>query len=263
MVFSIQRFLEDLIAAGRHADPDQYAIALANLYDRRRREGSRRDFLGAMRGLRTSFFRVNRLDRAEFEEHLAKALDRRFKKKLHENPGPSVPVDFESDLRAAGRAVRRANRRTIRALLQGYAHAVESSGVGMFWDSRTKGHLKRKPESIAQDSLAVAVKLVLGSDGLVLREFQSGVGFVDVGIVMSALHIVEMKILKSGTFTGAEQLAHYLRLEHRREGWLVVIDARPPAKKTPFPAKVALGGSRTAHVIVADINPVVPSSKAA
>jgi hypothetical protein len=37
VVFSIQRFLEDLFARGRNDDPDQYAIALANLYDRRRR----------------------------------------------------------------------------------------------------------------------------------------------------------------------------------------------------------------------------------
>jgi hypothetical protein len=262
VVFSIQRFLEDLFARGRHDDPDQYAIALANLYDRRRREGSREDFLGAMRKLRTSFFRVNGLDRSDFEERLAKLLDQRFKKKLHENPGPGVPAEFETNLRATGRAVQRAKRRSIRALLQGYARSVESSGVEMFWDSRTKGRLKPKPETIARDSLAVAVRLVLGVDGLVLREFQLGTGFVDVGIVMSALHIVEMKIL-TAKFTGAKQLGHYLRLQGRREGWLVVIDARPPEKKAELPAMVELGGRRRAHVISADINPVAPSSESA
>jgi len=263
VVFSIQRFLEDLFARGRHDDPDQYAIALANLYDRRRRVGSRRDFADAMRAVKTAFFRANGLNRAEFETHLVEALDRRFKKKLREGPGPDVPAEFEADLKATGREVRRAKRRTIRALLQGYAHAVESTGVGMFWDSRTKGRLKPKPESIAQGTLAVAIKLVLGNGGLVVREFELGVGFVDVGIFMSALHIVEMKVLKAGKFTGAEQLSHYLRLERRREGWLVVIDARPPEKKTAIPAIVVLGDGRRAHVLVVDINPVVPSSQSA
>jgi hypothetical protein len=81
MLFSAQRFLEDLFRASGLRDPDQYAVSLANLYYSRRRESSKKAFLGMMRKTTTSFFRVNALSRTSFEERTLAALDQRFKKK--------------------------------------------------------------------------------------------------------------------------------------------------------------------------------------
>ncbi len=103
------------------------------------------------------------------------------------------------------------------------------------------------------------LKGVLDGRGNVLREFASGVGYVDIGIFLSTLHIVEMKILKTGALVGPAQLDQYLRNEGRTEGWLVVMDARRPDRKPPLPGVVRLTGRRIAHVIVVDINPRPPS----
>jgi len=82
MLFTIQRFLEDTFERRGLADPDQYAVSVANLYDQRRFTQSRSSFLTTMHGLRTSFFRANtELDRSSFERDLVTLLDRRFQKK--------------------------------------------------------------------------------------------------------------------------------------------------------------------------------------
>lgn len=60
--------------------------------------------------------------------------------------------------------------------------------------------MRSRPEKIAQGLLAVFAKGVVGSDGLVLREIASGIGFVDVGVSFGGvLHLIELKILASGT----------------------------------------------------------------
>jgi hypothetical protein len=48
MVFSIQRFIEDYLNKRRLNDADQYAVALANLYDDYRHGSSKDDFLQRM-----------------------------------------------------------------------------------------------------------------------------------------------------------------------------------------------------------------------
>jgi len=127
---------------------------------------------------------------------------------------------------APARVRLRAHRRSILALLAEFKKAVEARAVDAFWISRTKHRLRLKPEKIAQTLLAIFAKGALGRQGLVLREFASGIGFVDVGIAFaSVLHLIELKILK-GQLTGANQLAAYMRTEGRNEGWLVLIDTR-------------------------------------
>jgi hypothetical protein len=92
VVFSIQRFLEDRFKGSRLADPAQYAISLANLYYGHRDSASREAFVSRMHGLRTAFFRLNRLDRNEYEADLVKVLDRRFKKRPSQTRAPTFPL---------------------------------------------------------------------------------------------------------------------------------------------------------------------------
>jgi hypothetical protein len=92
---------------------------------------------------------------------------------------------------------------------------------------------------------------------MVLREFASGVGFVDVGISFNGpLHLIELKVLK-GQLLGARQLGQYMRLEARKVGWLLLIDARRAGRRAAIPSviKVPEGVIRT---VVVDVNPVPP-----
>jgi hypothetical protein len=263
MIFSIQRFLEDHFSAAGWADRDQYAISLANLYDRRRARASRDEFLKLMHSAHTGFFKANRLDRSGTEERLLALLDRSFKKKVEANPGPARLIPFERGLAGERRVIRRAKRRSMRLLLERFRHAVESAGIDMFWKSRLAGKLKPQPESIAQAALTIMLKGVLDAPGKVFREYNVGVGYVDIGVVLSTLHVLELKVLKAGVLVGPEQLDKYLRDEGCRTGWLVVVDARRPTRKTPLPTRVKLTGGRRCHVISIDINPTPPSRIAA
>jgi hypothetical protein len=121
-----------------------------------------------------------------------------------------------------------------------------------------------KPESIAQAALALTVKVLVEGRVDVLREFKVGTGYADVGIFLSKLHIVELKILKSGQLIGPQQLDDYLRCWGQKKGWLVIVDARRPSKKKMLiPNTIQLTGGRVAHVVTIDINPVAPSRIAA
>jgi hypothetical protein len=105
----------------------------------------------------------------------------------------------------------------------------------------------------------VFAKAVVRSDGLVLREFASGIGYVDVGVSFGGpLHLIELKIL-TGKLSGAAQLGHYMKLEQRDTGWLVLIDVRKPARRSAIPPTLVLpqGVVRT---VVIDANPVPPHS---
>lgn len=99
---------------------------------------------------------------------------------------------------------------------------------------------------------------MLRHGGLVLRELESGTGYVDVSIALSkVLHLVEMKVMR-GRLQGVEQLAVYMKQEQRSAGWLVVLDARSPALKKAIAEQIetVAGIVRT---IVIDINPSAPS----
>ena len=101
---------------------------------------------------------------------------------------------------------------------------------------------------------------VVAKKGVVMREFASGTGFVDIGISFGGtLHLIELKIL-TGKLVGANQLAAYMRFERRQAGWLLLVDARSPARKKSVPATIVVpeGTIRTIHI---DINPTAPHKK--
>jgi hypothetical protein len=82
MIFSIQSYLEDYFDRRGLGDPDQYAVAVARLYDRERHGKAMPAFLAAMKRIRTAFYRRNdHLQRDTFERRLLAVLDGRFKKK--------------------------------------------------------------------------------------------------------------------------------------------------------------------------------------
>ena len=142
-----------------------------------------------------------------------------------------------------------------------FKRALESRAVGNFWLSRKAGRLRHRPEDIAQGLLSLFFKGVLLRDGgFVLRELESGVGYVDVSIALSrVLHLVEMKVLR-GRLEGAAQLAAYMEQEGRPEGWLVVIDARPPHRKGQLQQEIKTAAG-VVRVVVIDINPIAPSRR--
>jgi hypothetical protein len=82
MIFAIQTYLEDYFNRRGLGDPDQYAVAVARLYDRERYGKTVPTFLAAMRRIRTAFYRRNdHVHRETFERRLLTVLDGRFKKK--------------------------------------------------------------------------------------------------------------------------------------------------------------------------------------
>ena len=92
VIFAIQRYLEDYFDHCGFGDPDQYAVGLAKLYDRERRRGTKAAFHGAMRRIRTVFYKRNtRLQRDEFERKVLGLLDSKFKKKGYRGLPPASP----------------------------------------------------------------------------------------------------------------------------------------------------------------------------
>jgi hypothetical protein len=259
MIFSIQRFLEDYFEGRSLRDVDQFAVSIANLYDNRRAQTSDTEFLRAMRRLRTVFYKNNSsLTRVDFERHLLKLLDDRFDPK---KKGIDTEPKFTGNLSHARRRVSALPRITINRLLSEYKSAIESRGIDAFWESRKRNELRSKPEKIAQSLLATALKMLFHqrNSGLVLREFGSGVGFVDVGVVLSnVLHVVELKVLVK-KFQGPAQLLQYMKQEHRSEGWLIVVDSRPANLKTPIP-NVIPTKQGPIRILTIDINPLAPST---
>ena len=109
---------------------------------------------------------------------------------------------------------------------------MEAKAIDAFWRSRKNGTLEPSPEKIAQALLALFAVGALRNKAIVLRELRSGVGYVDLALIRSGvLHLLELKILRN-SFRGAAQLQSYMETEQRREGWLVVFDARPPRGPT-------------------------------
>lgn len=256
MVFRIQRYLEDSFARRGLDDPDQYAVRLANLYDQRRAALSKEEFLTHMARLRSVFFRSNSIrPRGTFEQSLLTDLDRKFLKK--NTTTAIIPVD--DTVHHAQRSLS-GGRKTIRRLLEAIGAAIEARAIDAFWVSRSGSKLKPHPESIAQALLAVGLKGLLDGRGLILRELASGVGYVDVAVILSrTLHLIEVKIL-SREFTGIEQLDAYMTSEGRSVGWLMVMDARKPSKKAAIPERVSVP-SGVINVITVDIHPIAPSKR--
>ena len=118
-------------------------------------------------------------------------------------------------------------------------------------------HLADQSEKIAPVPSDCLREGVIGSDGIVLREIASGIGFVDVGVSFGGmLHLIELKILKKQV-TGANQLANYMRTEGRNRGWLVLIDTRGNRHQDVVPVRIDTVAGLIMTVVV-DVNPPVP-----
>jgi len=82
MIFSIQTYLEDYFNRRGLGDPDQYAVALARLYNRERHAKTVSSFLAAMKRIRTVFYKRNgHIRRDAFDRKMLALLDSKFKKK--------------------------------------------------------------------------------------------------------------------------------------------------------------------------------------
>jgi hypothetical protein len=256
MIFSIQGFLEDYLQRRGLSDGDQYAVRVANLYASRRSIGRDNDFLARLHRVRTSLFRNNKeLSRDDVERQILAALDRKYKGKTAELRHLFAGKEAQTEQAT----LRRMPRRSIAAVLHAFQRGTGARNIDMFWESRKAGKLRPRPEKIAQ---ALLTEFVLGAlsngQGKIFREVASGIGFVDLAVMLSTtVHLVELKIQR-GQFTGPAQLENYMVNESRKSGWLVVFDVRSPSKKTPIPKVVKAAGG-TIRVIVLDINPVPPS----
>lgn len=250
MVFGLQRYLEDIFSRNQLTDSDSYAVRLANQIS-----GELPDnILRSIRSVRTRFYAVNALpDRKDFEEDLARRLKKTFGPVLaSQKDGPALGVE------PYRRRISRLPRRTIRHLLEEFRAFAEVNAVDVLWKSRRRGVLRESPEDIVQTLLAGFLRGTLGKRGFVLREHLVGTGYVDIAVVIGLTkHLVEMKIVQ-GDLAGVSQLDRYMKLEQRREGWLVVFDTRPESRKTDFP-RMLKRSSGTIHVITIDANPTAPS----
>lgn len=257
MLFSIQSFLEDYFAGRNWRDSDGYAVNLANVYFHQRSSSSSASVLKGFGQIRTVFFENNDAgSRREFEKEILKRLDNRFKKKLKK----LIRIGFPGGVDLPRERWQNSNKKTIRLLLTDFKSAIESSAIDSFWSSRKKGKLKPKPESIAQGLLAIYCKGVIGRNGYVLREVLSGVGYVDLVVILArTMHLVEMKVI-GNQLKGVVQLEDYMRKENRRKGYLVLIDTVGSRRKTKIPDTIpTLSGKIT--IIRIDINPLAPSKK--
>lgn len=257
MIFAVQRDLEDGFRRQHLDDVDQYAVKVANLYARRRRSSSAKDFLRDLGRLRTAFFRRNsRTDRRVFEKELMARLDAKFDRGVassHVDPPRAT----------AHRSTRsRQPKRSIRIILEGFKQFTESRNVNHLWRSRSAGRLKPRPEKEAQ---ALFSTYVMGSisnrGGEVLRELPSGTGFVDIVVRLgSVAHLVELKILRGQQLTGPSQLEAYMKSERRQVGWLLVFDVRKPSRKKAVPTRVQTPAGMV-NVVCVDVNPTAPSRR--
>lgn len=98
--------------------------------------------------------------------------------------------------------------------------------------------------------------------GIAVREPVVGIGFVDVLVIFSSriLHVVELKMLKGHAVPGPSQLAAYMNHKNRKEGWLVLFDARKSNRKGPVP-QIIKGRQGVIRTVVIDVNPVPPSKR--
>lgn len=136
--------------------------------------------------------------------------------------------------------------------------AVEARSIDVFWRSRRRGILVTKPEKIGQALLALFTIGALDGRGILIQELKSGVGFVDIAVVRSAMmHLLELKVLRSN-LVGISQLRTYMRIEGRPNGWLLLFDARPSGKRIPVPQMKSVPEG-TIRIILVDIRPEAPS----
>jgi hypothetical protein len=257
MIFSSQRFLEDYFNHRNYSDTDQYAVAIANQFVRYRSTDSLEEFLARLRCIHTIFYKLNRgVDREFLLKTLVALLDQKFKGKV----GGIDSTEYfpQAAVRTQRTRLRQLKRRSIREVLESFRRVTQARVVDTFWDSRKALKLRDRPEKIAQAMLSQFLSGVLtNAPGRLFRELYSGIGFIDIVVMFGTVpHLVELKVQK-GKFNGPAQLENYMLNESRREGWLVIFDARDQSMKTAIPETIQKP-SGTIRVIVIDINPIAP-----
>jgi hypothetical protein len=255
MLFTIQTYLEEYISKRNMSDSDGYAVRLANLYFYFRSNNEDTQFFSKIGHIRTVFFLNNDVEnRKEFEKSLVNRLDNKFKKKLVTNN-----LQFPGGTELAREKLNHLPKLTIDILLNEFKNATEAQAIDAFWVSRKQDILQHRPEKIGQALFSLFAKGTLTNrSGLVLREFQSGIGFVDVGIIFSSIiHLVEIKVITEN-FTGVNQLEQYMKTEKRQEGSLLIFDSLKPDEKKDFPVSVSTSTGEI-KVYCVDINPLPPS----
>ncbi len=254
MIFRIQVYLEDYFNKSQLIDSDGYAVNLANMYSHDRLKIDEISFLKKVHKINTTFFANNSIDnRREIEAKLVKKLDKKFKKKQSKTMFPGGIVKEKENFSYLPRL-------TINHLLDMFCSAVEARAVDQFWVSRKKGLLRDHPEKIGQGLFATFVEgSLIFRNGLSIKEFQSGIGFVDFVVVLSTIpHLIEMKVLKD-SFSGANQLEQYMKTERRNRGSLLVFDSGLSQVKIDLPPRIETATGKI-KVYRADINPKPPSS---
>jgi hypothetical protein len=254
MIYALQTFLEDYFYKQGLVDSDQYAVRVAKLYQVHRDPAA---LMKGLRKVRTTFFRRNPLNRHRFEKRLIGALQR-----IGGESKASLARQFPGGVDHERKALSRRPRRTIKRLLDLFRRATEARGVAGFWEARSRGKLHKRPEkTVAQALIGNFFYSMLDGRGVSVHEAASGIGFVDVTVILSGVpHLLELKVLRA-RFDGVSQLGKYMKTEGRREGWLMVFDARPTGRRTVLPTTVETENGGTVRVIVIDINPSAPSSR--
>lgn len=256
MLFTIQAYLEEYFNKRNIIDTDGYAVRLANMYFYYRSEINDMLFISKVGRIKTVIYLNNAIDnRKEFELSLIHRLDKKFKKKLCTNS-----LHFPGGTEVESKRLRQVPKLSVEILLNEFSSATESRGIDAFWKSRKQGILQHKPEKIGQALFSLFTKgALVNRSGIVLREFQSGIGFVDVGIIFSSiLHLVEIKVMTDG-FTGLSQLEQYMKAEKRKEGSLLIFDSLKPDKKIEIPTRIVTP-TGLVKIYSIDINPFAPSS---
>ncbi len=255
MIYSLQAYIEDYLSRRNIQDDDGYAIRLTVMFYRFRSQMSDENFISKIHRIHTTLFKNNRINRLDFELTILKRIDANINKTF---PGLS---EYYSDVIEKEKDIVFCQKKlTMKSIITGFKHSIESKSIDLFWESRKEGKLRPKAEKIAQGLFTIYTSgEFIQRHGIVLREVMSGVGYVDCMVIISSVvHLVEIKILKS-TLTGTRQLEEYMRGEQRNIGNLLVIDALRPANKITIPEYIDVKEGRI-YIYAIDINPNVPSS---
>lgn len=148
-----------------------------------------------------------------------------------------------------------------RDLLNRFKRSVERDEFEAFWDSRSRGRLKQKPEEIARSLLTAFVKGK--SEDFVAKEVPVGGGRVDVLVVRDGdVYPIEIKMWRGREYVmvGLEQILEYVKnQEDVKEGYYLVFDPRSRKKGENTLNASYSRGNRVVRVISIDINPPAPS----
>jgi len=247
--YSIQTFIEDYCNNRDFSITDNFAVHLSKIFIESEDDSH---FYAKSRSMKTLFFNQNGIPRKSFIHKIYQDLSSEFPKKT--NHFEVFPGGIQSEKRA----FEQVRRKTIEYIINSFKSAVESRAISQLWKSRKKGILENEPEEKAQGLLVVYIMGILNGKGFVARELKSGIGYVDLLVIISNIsHLIELKIL-TDKYTGIEQLDKYMKTENRKVGHLVLFDARPHSNKSTIPSKIETKAGKIKTYII-EINPIPPS----